>query len=276
MIRGLYSAASGMLLGLRQQDVVAENMANSSTVGYKAEQSSQAAFGNVLARSVKSTAGSLVAFSSNRTIGSFGTGAYVDKTRTFLAQGSDRLTGAPLDAMVRGDGFFAISMPDGVRYTRDGHFARDDQNTLVNAKGHPVLDTNGQQITVDTDRVRIKSDGGIYRLVPSVVTNADGTQGRQDREEFVAQLQVVEIDAPNLVRAGDTQFAVRAGAAITPVDFTQGTNIVLQGALEESNVAVNETTTDMFSLARTFEASQKVFGTISESLLAAVKDVGRV
>lgn len=275
MIRGLYTAASGMLLGLRQQDVVADNMANSSTIGYKAEQSSQVAFGNVLARSVGAGRGPL-SLSSDRNIGSFGTGAYVDKTRTFLAQGSDRLTGAPLDAMIRGDGFFAVQMPDGIRYTRDGHLARNDANMLVNAKGHSILDTNGQAITVETDRVRIKSDGGLYRLVPTEITNPDGTKGMQNREEFVARLRVVNIAAEDLVRGGDTQFVARGGAAITPIDFTQGATTVLQGALEEANVAVNETATDMFSLARTFEASQKVFSTISESLESAVKDVGRV
>ncbi len=276
MIRGLYTAASGMLLGLRQQDVVADNMANSSTIGYKAEQSSQVAFGNVLARSVGGAQGPM-SLSSDRIIGAFGTGAYVDKTRTFLAQGSDRLTGAPLDAMVRGDGFFAVQMPDGVRYTRDGHFSRNDADTLVNSKGNAILNTDGQPITVNTDRVRIKSDGGIYRLVPTTVTNADGTQGREDREEFVARLQVVTIAAEDLVRGGDTQFMARGGAVITPAVFTEdGNTTILQGALEEANVAVNETATDMFSLARTFEASQKVFATISESLQAAVKEVGRV
>lgn len=276
MIRGLYTAASGMLLGLRQQDVVADNMANSSTIGYKAEQSSQVAFGNVLARSVGQASGPL-SLSSDRIIGAFGTGAYVDKTRTFLAQGSDRITGVSLDAMIRGDGFFAVQMPDGVRYTRDGHFSRNDVNTLVNAKGNAILDVNGQPVTIETDHVRIKSDGGLYRLVPTRVTNPDGTQSTQDVEEFVAQLQVVNIAAEDLVRGGDTQFMARANAAITPVVFTEdGNTVVIQGALEEANVAVNETTTDMFSLARTFQASQKVFATISESLQAATKEVGRV
>jgi len=147
---------------------------------------------------------------------------------------------------------------------------------LVNAKGNPILDVAGNPITVETDRVRIKSDGGIYRLVPTTVTNPDGTQGRQDREEFLAQLQIVNIAAEDLVRGGETQFAIRDGAAVTPVDFTEGGSTVIQGSLEEANVAVNENATDMFSLARTFEASQKVFGIISESLQAAVKDVGRV
>jgi len=275
MIRGFYTAASGMLLGLRQQDAVAENMANSSTIGYKAEQMSQIAFGAVLARSVGQGEGPL-SQSSDRIIGNIGTGAYVDKTRTFLAQGPDRLTGAPLDAMMRGDGFFAVQMEAGTRYTRDGHFKRNDANVLVNAKGNPILDVNGATITVDSDNVRIKSDGGIYRLVPTIVTNPDGTQGSQNREEFVARLQVVSIAAEDLIRGGETQFAVRPNSAITPVDFTTGATTVLQGSLEEANVAVNETSTDMFSLARTFQASQRVFGIIGESLQAAVKEVGRV
>ena len=275
MIRGLYAAASGMLLGLRQQDVIAENMANASTIGYKAEQSSQAAFGNVLARSMGVQAGPLPGTSA-RMIGGLGTGAYIDKTRTVLTQGSERGTGAALDVMVRGDGFLAIQTVDGVRYTRDGHMDRDAQNQLVNADRSAVLDVNGNPITLESNHVRIKSDGSIYSLTPVDTKQPDGSVTHEDREDLVAQLQVVNIDAQDLVRAGDTQFMLAPNAVATPMNFADGKTAVVQGALEEANVAVGEVATQMYSLARTFESSQRVFSTINETLKTAVRDVGRV
>ncbi len=274
MIRGLYTAASGMLLGLRQQDVLAENMANSSTVGYKAEASSQSAFGAILASSVGDKL-SPIPGSDQRVIGRFGTGAFIDKTRIVMSQGADRPTGAPLDVMVRGEGFLVEQTPNGVRYTRDGHMARNDANILVNSHGGQVLDTAGNPIKVDTDNVRIKSDGNIYRLVPTETKLSDGTLSHVNTEELIAQLQVVTLPTAALVRAGDSQFSIAPGTQTTPANMTDGSTYIVQGTLEEGNVAVNDTATDMFSLARVFSASQKVFSTINETLQTAVHDIGR-
>ena len=274
MIRGLYTAASGMLLGLRQQDVLAGNMANASTVGYKAEASSQSAFGAILASSIGDGL-SPVPGGDQRVIGTFGTGAFIDRTRIVMAQGADRPTGSPLDIMVRGEGFLVERTPDGIRYTRDGHMTRNDQNILVNSHGGEVLDTDGNAITVDTDNVRIKSNGAIYRLVPTEVTLQDGTTSRENQEQLIASLQVVLVPLPALIRAGDSQFAVPDGTETTPADFTNGTTNIVQGTLEEANVGVNDTATDMFSLARVFSASQKVFSTINDTLQMAVHEIGR-
>src|SRR5690606_532869 len=139
MIRGLYTAASGMLLGLRQQDVVADNLANSSTVGYKADQSAQTAFAGVLARRTGPAEGPIPA-RTDEVIGRLGTGAFVENVRTFLGQGAERDTGAPLDVMVRGEGFFVVQTTEGVRYTRDGHFDRNQAQQLITADGALVLD----------------------------------------------------------------------------------------------------------------------------------------
>lgn len=277
MIRGLYTAASGMLLGLRQQDVTAANMANSSTVGYKAEQSAQTAFGGVLAKRTTSDGGMIpVPSTHDRLIGRVGTGTYVAVVRTDLGQGAERETGQRFDVMVRGDGFFMVQTKEGVRYTRDGHFDRDETNTLVTADGSDVLDVDGNPIVIDTEKVRIKADGGIYRLVPQETKNEDGTTGVILKEELIARLGVVVLDANEVTRAGDSRFAAIPGATITPVDFSKEGASLLQGALEEPNVNVGETATRMFSLSRTFESSQKVFHTINESLERAVRDVGRV
>lgn len=275
MIRSLYTAASGMLLGLRQQDVVADNIANSSTVGYKADQSAQTAFGGVLARRI-SPADGPVPGRVDEVIGQVGTGAFVENVRTYLGQGAERETGAPLDVMVRGEGFFVVATDQGIRYTRDGHLDRDDQQRLITADGARVLDVNGNEIILDTDKLRVKADGTIHRLVSTETVQIDGSTSIDVTEEFVAQLQVVTLDAGDLVRAGTSKFTVAPGAAVMPVDFETGGTFILQGSLEEANVNIGQTTTTLYSVARTYQSNQRVFAEINKTLESTVTELGRV
>ncbi len=275
MIRSLYTAASGMLLGLRQQDVVADNIANSSTVGYKADQSAQTAFSGVLARRV-TPAGGPVPGRVDEVIGQVGTGAFVENVRTYLGQGAERETGASLDIMVRGDGFFVVQTDEGVRYTRDGHLDRDEQQRLISADGGRILDVDGNEILLDTDKVRVKPDGSIFRLVTTEIPQADGSVAFDTTEEFVAQLQVVNLLADDLIRAGSSKFTVVGGAEITPVDFTTGGTFILQGSLEEANVNIGQTASQMYSLARTYQSNQRIFQEVNKTLQTAVTDLGRV
>ncbi|MEX1022296.1 MAG: flagellar hook-basal body protein [Dehalococcoidia bacterium] len=275
MIRALYTSASGMLLGMRQQDVVADNLANSSTVGYKADQSAQTAFAGVLARRVGPGDGPMPV-SRDELIGRVGTGAFVENVRTFLGQGADRETGAALDAMIRGDGFFVVNTEDGIRYTRDGHFDRDEQQRLISADGAPVLDEAGNEIILDTDKIRIRTDGSIARLVSTETLQADGSTAVDVTEEFVARLQIVTVGADDLVRAGASKFTVAGGAVVTPVEFPAANTFIVQGSLEEANVNVGQTATQLYSVARTFQASQRVFAEINKSLETSVTDLGRV
>jgi flagellar basal-body rod protein FlgF len=275
MIRGLYTAASGMLLGMRQQDVVADNLSNSSTVGYKADQSAQTAFAGVLARRSGPADGPVPA-RSEEVIGRLGTGAFVSNVRTFLGQGSDRETGAPLDVMIRGDGFFVVQTDEGIRYTRDGHFDRNEAQQLITADGALVLDDAGDPIVVTTDRVRIRPNGQLLEFISAETPQADGSIAVTVTEEFVAQLQVVSLNAEDLIRAGQSKFTVPDGAPVTPIDFMGGGTFIVQGSLEEANVNVGQTATQMYSVARTFQSSQRVFSEINKTLDTAVSDIGRV
>jgi flagellar basal-body rod protein FlgG len=275
MIRALYTAASGMLIGMRQQDVVADNIANSSTVGYKADQSAQTAFAGVLARRSVPADGP-VPGRLDEVIGQIGTGAFVENVRTFLGQGAERETGIALDVMVQGDGFFVVETEEGVRYTRDGHFARDPEGRLISADGAFVLDEDGQQITLTTDKIRIRMNGDVIQLISTEIPQPDGSTFIDVNEDPVTRLQLVNLNAEDLIRAGDSKFTVPEGAEVTPVDMEAGRTFLIQGSLEEANVNVGQNATTMYSVARTFSSSQRVFAEINKTLETAVADLGRV
>jgi flagellar basal-body rod protein FlgG len=153
MDRGLYIAASGMLAEQVRQDQIANDLANASTPGYKADRTSQNTFGALL----------LASSETGATIGSQSTAVQVGRIVTDFSPAPARETGEPLDFAISGDGFFAVQTTNGVRYTRNGQFALDSQNRLVTAQGDPVLDSGGRPIT-GTDGVVDPRRLGIVNL----------------------------------------------------------------------------------------------------------------
>jgi flagellar basal body rod protein FlgG len=256
MIRGLYTAASGLLFGIRQQEVAANNLANTGTSGYKSESAAATAFGATLARRVgRSDAPVPVAL--NEVIGTLGGGVYQSVRRSDFGVGTLRSTKQALDLAISGPAFFVIATPDGPQYTRDGHFGRDQDNQLVTAEGHLVLDDGGAPIVIETDAVRITPSGELLT-----------------GDQPIATLQLVTIDRDNAVRAGGSRYTLAAGGA-TPITVEDAVTI-RQGVLEEANVDVGRAATDVLGASRAFESNQHVFKTLSETLEAAVRDVGRV
>ncbi len=275
MIRALYTAASGLETGLHMQESVAENLANADTTGFKTERQAASEFAGVLAKSI-GNAPVPVPLALERVLGRVGTGSFVDKRRVALDEGTAQSTGRPLDVMVQGSGFFVVQGADGsTQYTRDGHFMRDKQNRLTTAEGDLVLDQNGAPITLDTDNLRIDGSGQVFTRTPVQVTQPDGSVKTDLQENLAATLQVVTADPTQLVRAGRSAFTLVPGASVQPAQLG-GASQVLQGALEQSNVDVTSTSTQLMSLSRDFSASQHVFSTINDTLQSAVNDVGRV
>ena len=274
MIRGLYTAASGMVNGLRMQETVAENIANLGTPGYKGERSATQEFRGVLARSV-GTSSSALPMAVQRVIGRVGTGAYVDVRETVLSEGVERRTDISLDVMIRGDGFFQIETDDGIQYTRDGHFGRDANNTLVTADGQVILGADGGPITINTDDVRILANGELLLTTEIDVEHPDGTVAKEVTEEIVGHLAVVKIAAEDLVRSGGSRFTLVPGAGTQAVELGEAATI-LQGSLEATNVDLASASTDLMSLARVYSANQRVFSALNDTLQLTVRDIGRV
>jgi flagellar basal-body rod protein FlgF len=153
MDRGLYIAASGMLAEQVRQDQIANDLANASTPGYRADRTSQRTFGDLL----------LVNGSNGRAVGSQSTAVQVDAVQTDWTPQPSRESGEPLDFAITGEGFFAVRTDAGTRYTRNGQFTVSPQGQLVTANGDAVLGRNERPITVG-------SDGRVDPRALSVVT----------------------------------------------------------------------------------------------------------
>jgi flagellar basal-body rod protein FlgF len=141
MDRGLYIAASGMLTEQLRQQQIANDLANSSTPGYKSDRTAQSDFGSLV----------LTNSQTGQVIGTQSTAVGVDKIVTDFSPQPARDTGEPLDFAITGEGFFAVRTADGTRYTRDGQFTTSPAGDLVTAQGDPVLGRNGQPIRVGSD-----------------------------------------------------------------------------------------------------------------------------
>jgi flagellar basal-body rod protein FlgF len=190
MERGLYIAASGMLAEQVRQDLIAHDLANASTAGYKPDRVASKSFGDML----------LSDTSSGRPVGPLGLGTQIDRQVTDLSPGPLRETGEPLDFAVEGEGFFSVQTPTGVRYTRDGQFAASARGTLVTAAGDDVLGPNGAPI-------RIGADGKVAPTAIGVVTLTNAR--RQGDNLFTGTAGAA---APSTVRASALE-----GSGVDPV-----------------------------------------------------------
>jgi flagellar basal-body rod protein FlgG len=142
-----------MLTEMVRQDQIANDLANASTPGYKADRATQRSFGDMLlSNSV-----------TGQTVGPLGMGSQVDTITTDTTAAPARDTGEPLDFAVVGDGWFSVQTPQGARYTRNGQFGLSPQGTLIDSLGNQVLGRNGGP-------VRVGADGKVDPALIAIVT----------------------------------------------------------------------------------------------------------
>jgi flagellar basal-body rod protein FlgG len=239
MDRGLYIAASGMLAEQVRQDQIANDLANASTPGYKADRSAQSSFGELL----------LANRSSGQQVGTLALGSQIAEIRTDMTPAAHKQTDEPLDVALDGPGFLAVQTAQGTRYTRDGQLVVDAQGRLATATGQLVLDDGGRTIAVgSSDGLEIAADGAITR------------GGRA-----IARLGVVSLTNP--VKQGDTLFGGTPGPR--PAETA-----VRQGYLEASGVNAATAMIDMLTSMRAYEAGMKVIQSIDETLQKGIAAAG--
>ncbi len=242
MLRGIAAAASGMIPRVRKQEAIANNLANSSSAGFKRDR----VFLEDLSRAqVKLMKGEADWQMPPRAV-----------TAIDFSQGTMERTDHALDFAIAGDGFFAVSTPEGERYTRNGHFDISPDGVLTTADGNPVLGTNGQ----------LQLPAGTITVSEAGAVSVDGRE--------VGSLRIVQFADPKvLVRAGSSLLAVGTGG-VTPEAVP--TNAIRQGFLEGSNVSTIEEMVDMITTYRYFESGQKAIQMQDETLGKAVNELGRV
>lgn len=254
MIRGIYAAASGMLSNFRRQMIVTNNITNVSTTGYKQDVIASSDFSNLL---MIEDAGALRR--SPRllsVVGPLGTGTELEEVQLDLSQGQLVETGNPLDLAITGLGYFAVQMPTGTYYTRDGSFFRDALGRLARADGGLLLGENGP-IQVGEGAVLVDGDGTVA---------VDG--------KVVGRIRLVEFDPQEpLVKLGNNYLVPANRGA--PEAAAQGAAIN-QGFLEQSNVDVTRAMVEMLSAMRSYEASQRMVQLQDQTIERAVNEVGKV
>ncbi len=250
MIRGIYTATTGLHTIALRLGIVSNNVANASTPGYKQDRlPEEVGLGLDLVR--------LAAGLRGQPLGGLGLGPRAGQSQLDLGQGPMQETTNPLDLAVGGNGFFATRDAQGVtRYTRDGGFHLDPDGALLARDGAAVLDSAGQPIRLNAGMVQVAADGSMI---------VDGAA--------VAQLQVVEF-APGqeLQKVGNGAFLATAGA----VPQQSQTSQIYQGYLEGSNVDLSESMVNAMSLVRAYAANQRMLQVQDETLGRAVNEIGKV
>ena len=259
MVKGLYTAYTGLRNEQRRLDVISNNIANSNTTGYKKMGVTSQSFSQELAVRVDDDSdGYLV-----KGIGDVSLGVKIGETYTDFSQGGFRETGNAYDVALEGDGFFTISTTDKsgtttTRYTRDGDFTVTRDGYLVTKDGDFVLGTNNQRIQIpgaDTADVSMDSLGNVYV-----------------NEVLVGRLQIVDFqnkDALSLY--GENMFE-----ALPEAGMVASTALTRQGYLETSNVNVINEMVSMITITRAYETNQKMMQTIDSTLDKAVNEIGKV
>jgi len=185
---GLDIASAGMLAEQVQEDQLSNDLANSSTPGYKASSSVQQSFGDLL----------LYNTANGQAIGGIQTGVEVTKGVTDMTQGPLEQTGNPLDFAISGSGFFAVKTASGTQYTRNGEFTKNNQGLLVDQFGDEVLSQSGGPIRVGAAGTVPASALGVFNLRnPSQLgnNNFSGTAtGRGTGQVYAGQLEGSGVD----------------------------------------------------------------------------------
>lgn len=266
MVKGLYTAYTGMINQMNRLDTLTNNLANADTNGFKKEGATAQSFDDLYALKIKDTSN----YGMTKNLGQISLGVKIGENYTDYSQGSLRETGNSTDLAIAGDGFFAISFTDkagnnSVKYTRDGAFTLDKEGYLRTKDGDYVLNLDGA----------LNSDPGEdnYIQVDPTQTISINEQGDvvQNGVE-VGQVGLVDVENYDYIsKYGENMSELEEGGAITQSDAT-----MIQGSLEMSNVNVVTEMVDMITVTRAYESNQKVISTIDGTLDKAVNQLGRV
>ncbi len=258
---GLYLSAAGTITSMHRQDVMANNLANVNTVGFKSDELNFRA--RLPERLESDHSSSLI--NPQLLLEQLGGGTFAEPTQISFRQADLSRTGNDLDLALQGDGFFVVSSgkagsaADSVRFTRDGRFTRNSAGDLVlSTNGRPVLDVNNKPIRLNaTGKVQIDGAGNVLQ---------DG--------QAVARLQIATVaDKSRMMKEGSNLMKAAAGAAgrVSPSTAT-----VKQGFLEDSDVDAILAMNRMINASKSVQANATMMQYHDNIIGQAVNTMGRV
>ena len=257
MIRSLFIAATGMEAQTLNIDVIANNLANANTAGFKR---SRADFEEIMYQDII-TPGATSAEGTTMPSGlQVGLGVKPVSVHKVFEEGQLVNTGNPLDLAIEGDGFFQITRPNGeIAYTRDGTFKLDSEGRIVNSEGYALE----PEITIPSDatQITVSADGKI------TVLQAGSTEPVE-----VGQIEIVKFPNPGGLKAiGKNLFleTPSSGAPITGNPGQDGLGSIQQGFVELSNVNIVEEMIQMIISQRAYEMNSKAIQASDEMLQTA-------
>lgn len=252
MIKGLYSAVSGMIAHATRQQALAHNIANLQTPGFKQVLINVQDFWKT---GVNYSPANLLKENRLPYIGDLGLGAETGPEFIDFTQGGLQSTDSPYDLGMQGNGFFRVQTANGVRYTRDGRFIRDTQNNLTTVEGLKVLNNANQPITLPEGIISVNETG--------VISINGATAATLGVSYFANPEAELTRDQGNLY-AGPDQSTGEANYHIA------------QGYLEMSNANPSYLMTEMVAVARSYEAAQKMVQNEDELLGKVIASLGRI
>lgn len=257
MVRGLYTAYTGMVNEQKRLDIISNNLANAATVGYKEDNVTNQSFDNVLAIKINDESEAY----NNRPIGRMSLGVKLGEVYTNYDQGNFRQTNNTYDMAIDGKGFFTLSCTDKngnaeTKYTRNGSFTSTKDGHIVDQDGNYLMGKAGEIVVpTDASKIMIDQSGNIY---------ADG--------KYVDMVKITDFTDYNyLNKTSDTMYQTINGAT-----ETSSNALIRQGYTEQSNVNVVSEMVKMITVTRAYEANQKVIQAEDKSLDLAVNSVGKV
>ena len=262
MLRGLYSAASGMDATLIEADVIANNLANVNTPGYQPDKAVYSTFLNKLNSRINDSYSrntSAGEFAERPLVGRIGTGVIMEGVHTGFRQGKLEHSSNPLDLSITGSGFFAVATEGGTRFTRNGSFTLNNEGMLTTLDGNMVL---GQRY-FDEPLAPIQLPRG-----KELEIDEEGKIWID--KELVAQLAIRDFPKPyNITKEGRDLLAL-GGEEVKARDF-----VLEQGWLEKPDVSVVKEMVSLINAFRVYEANSKSVTSNDQLMAKAVNDVGR-
>lgn len=263
----MYSALFGALSSEFRMNSIANNLANVNTTGYKRElmsfKDTFQSFAHDLVMEPVASIRSEKLFPDPINVAK----PRIATSRTDFSMGGTHLTGSPLDLTLSGDGFFKLITPEGEFYTKNGHFRKTAEGTIISEQGWPVSDVGGGEIIIPltSEPVVIAEDGRVM---------AGNTE--------VGQIGIFSLDNPDaLEKYGRNLYRARNGMdageiAAADVDNANGQRPwIAQGYLEAANVDAVYEMVNMIEVQRQFEAYQKVMQTTDSLDREAISKIGR-